>query len=141
MELARYALERGPLFSPQYLQHAIHLYNYAVSNFGAVRVVSKNDSLLLMGEQDGDHKPWGGACSKLAAVSAALWNATGNATYANVAVGVLNWMTYYVDTDGCPASLQDRSPASRGGWQQDAHEDKVHSIVWALLHLQSLIVN
>jgi hypothetical protein len=45
----------------------------------------------------------------------------------------LNYLTYFVDpTDGCPAALQDNEKPKRGGWQQDAFEDKLVGIIVAL---------
>lgn len=38
------------------------------------------------------------------------------------------------DADGCPASLH-RGPGERGGWQEDAHTDVVHSVIDALVAL------
>lgn len=62
-------------------------------------------NVTIMGEQDFDHKPWGGACSKLPAVAAMYACVGGPAYYRKMAEIALNWMTYFVDVDGCPTAL------------------------------------
>jgi len=97
-------------------------------------------NVTTMGEQDDDHKPWGGANTKLIKVAAAFASAleeSGNSNSAaywrNMAERGLAYWTYYVDSDGCPSALEQAgSEFGRGGWQEDAHTDVVHNIVDAL---------
>ena len=84
--------------------------------------------------QDRDHKAWGGANSKLAAVSLLLACA-GERRHEQMGANNARWMAYFVDpADGCPAAASFTVNASveRGGWQQDAHTDVVHNLVDAL---------
>lgn len=81
-----------------------------------------------------DHKAWGGANSKLGAVTLMLACA-GERAYYQMGVNNALWMAYFVDaSDGCPAaaSFAVNVSVDRGGWQQDAHTDVVHNLVDAL---------
>lgn len=137
LELARYLLERQSGLDPQWLEHAESLMQFALSLFGGQRPWN----VTVMGEQDNDHKPWGGANSKLIAVAAlhAVATRQPQGFFANVARRLLAWWTYFVDSDGCPAAhvshavldlvgltTHDRvvrqedgvsSHSDRGGWQ------------------------
>lgn len=131
MELARYMLERGEQFHPSYLNMSQHLFDYAVRNFGLQRA----NNVTIMGEQDGDHKPWGGACSKLPMVAALLAQRGGGARLRKEAELALNYMSYFVDLQrggGCPAALQDGAKPKCGGWQQDAFQDKLVGVIVAM---------
>ena len=60
--------------------------------------------------------------------------AGGPSWYGTMAANNFAWMTYFVDTDGCPSpqSFAENVTVSRGGWQEDAHTDVVHNMVDAL---------
>jgi len=47
-----------------------------------------------------------------------------------IARQALNYCLYALDDDGCPADRADRP--GRGGWQEDAHTDKLHNFVDAM---------
>jgi len=91
----------------------------------------------LVGEQDIDGKPWGGACSKLGGVAALFHAAGGGERYAHLARRNLAFMTYLIDTDGCPTDLVTPNAVearpTRGGWQEDCHTDVLHNFVDALV--------
>lgn len=68
---------------------------------------------------------------------------TGDATYSSAALKIaqtlaerlhayqaLTLLVYAINDDGCPVDLA--LSAGRGGWQEDAHLDKVHNFVDAL---------
>ncbi len=58
-----------------------------------------------MGEQDVDRRAWGGACSTLGGVAAMFYAAGGgDDEYRGMAYRNLNWVTYYIDSDGYPGA-------------------------------------
>eukprot|EP01116_Phalansterium_solitarium_P016560 TRINITY_DN3868_c0_g1_i1.p1 TRINITY_DN3868_c0_g1~~TRINITY_DN3868_c0_g1_i1.p1 ORF type:complete len:454 (-),score=74.81 TRINITY_DN3868_c0_g1_i1:152-1480(-) len=137
MEMARYLIEKKDALDPLWFNHTQQLLNFSLSLFGRERPFG----VMVMGEQDQDHKPWGGANSKLGSIAAKFACAGGYLdNYTNdqlwrLANLNLNWITYFRDNDGCPAALEDgvnSTTVARGGWQEDAHTDVVHSLVDAL---------
>ena len=77
-----------------------------------------------------DRNPWGGINSTYGAVLAQYSAATGSPVYKRVAEQALTFALYAVEDNGCPHdSVLNAEP---GGWQEDAHTDKVHNIVDAL---------
>ncbi len=53
--------------------------------------------------------------------------ATGSNEYKAVARQALTYCLYAVNDDGCPG---DRAIVpGRGGWQEDAHTDKLHNLI------------
>jgi hypothetical protein len=42
----------------------------------------------------------------------------------------LNYCLYAVNDDGCPGDQATKS--GRGGWQEDAHTDKLHNLLDAM---------
>jgi len=134
MDLARYLLEKQDAIDPQWLLHTQTLLNYTWTLFSQ----SRPYYVTVMGEQDNDHKPWGGANSRLSAISALYAYRTGSSAYHDMAVRGLAWWTYFVDNDGCPSAKEDGAlkPEDRGGWQEDAHTDVVHNIVDTLAYLK-----
>jgi hypothetical protein len=57
-------------------------------------------------------------------------SATGSQEYKGLAWQALNYALYAIDTDGCPGDGAWR--AGRGGWQEDAHTDKLHNFLDAI---------
>lgn len=127
LETARYLIEKRRMRDPaQWRTRVQRLLDASLHLFG----LSRPGNVTLIGEQDKDHKPWGGTCSKLPAVAALYACAGGPPRYRRMAELALSWLTYFTDTDGCPAALldaQDGAAAVRGGWQEDAHTDVVHN--------------
>ena len=131
LELARFLIEsRASGHVPDWRERAVQLVDYSLLLFGHSQV----GNTTIMGEQDRDHKAWGGANSKLSAVLLMLACA-GETRYQQIGLNNAMWMAYFVDpSDGCPAAASFTVNASteRGGWQQDAHTDVVHNLVDAL---------
>jgi hypothetical protein len=57
--------------------------------------------------------------------------ATGSNEYKALALQALNFATYALNDDGCPCERSGFQPC-RGGWQEDAHTDKIHNFIDAL---------
>lgn len=124
LELARYLLEQQDNLDANWQQHVETLFDFALTYFAQ----SRTGNVTVLGEQDHDHKIWGGTCSKLASV-AAHWASVGGPSYFGVmASNLLNYMTYFVDSDGTPSALLDTaSPQPKMGWQQDSLTDVLHN--------------
>ena len=84
----------------------------------------------VSGEQDSDRDPWGGILSTYGAVLSLYSAATGSPEYKGIAYQALNLCLYAVDDNGCPRDSLLHSQC--GGWQEDAHTDKIHNIVDAI---------
>ncbi len=125
MNLARYLIEKRGKFDPSWREHSHTLIQFVTRNFTGLR-----DGVPVCGEQDGDHEPWGGANSTYGAVLAMYCAATGSHEYELLARESLNFGLYAIDSDGCPG--QNALEALRGGWQEDAHTDKIHNYVDAM---------
>eukprot|EP00047_Mylnosiga_fluctuans_P009910 m.264764 g.264764 ORF g.264764 m.264764 type:complete len:167 (-) comp28568_c0_seq1:172-672(-) len=130
IELARYLLEEKSALDSQWLEHAQALLAYALADLG----YAAPGNTTLVGEQDEDTKAWGGANSRLGSVAAILACLGGPKYYAQLGQNNVAWMTYFIDVDGCssPNAYLFGEPAPRGGWQEDAHTDVLHSIVDAM---------
>lgn len=124
LNLARYLIERKESLDPDWKADAKTLIDFAAYNFTSVQA-----GVPVCGEQDHDKNAWGGANSTYGAVLAMYSAATGSPEYKGVAWQALNYCLYAVNDDGCPS---DSVQHSRGGWQEDAHTDKIHNIVDAL---------
>jgi len=124
LNLARYLIEAKEKLDPDWQTHARALIEFVNRNFTRIQ-----HGILICGEQDTDLKPWGGIISTYGAVLA-LYTATGSDEYKGLAWQALNFTLYASDTDGCPGE-QALYPC-RGGWQEDAHTDKIHNFVDAL---------
>jgi hypothetical protein len=74
--------------------------------------------------------PWGGALSTYGAVLAMYSVIASSEEYKGLAWQALNYGFYATNNDGCPrdSSLQ----PGRGGWQEDAHSDKIHNCLDAM---------
>lgn len=128
LEMARYLIERREALDPDWKTHAKQLIQFSLRYFSN----TQPGGVTRMGEQDTDVKAWGGACSKLGGVTALFYAAGGGEPYKEMAFRNLNWMTYFIDEDGCPAQRADADNTSRGGWQEDCHTDVIHNFVDAM---------
>ncbi|MBX7258821.1 MAG: hypothetical protein K1Y02_20835 [Candidatus Hydrogenedentes bacterium] len=128
LETARYLIERKESLDPDWKADVDRLIQFALAHFSS----TKPGGVTLMGEQDDDTSPWGGACSKLGGVAAMFYAAGGDDRYRDMAYGNLTWMTYFIDNDGCPAQRVDNERVRRGGWQEDCHTDVIHNFMDAL---------
>ncbi len=128
LEMARYLIEQKDALDPDWKSLAERCIQFATTHFA----IEKPGGAVLMGEQDSDKRPWGGACSKLGAVAALFYAAGGGEQYKELAYRNLNWATYFVDEDGGPAALWLEDEFKKGSWQEDCHTDVVHNFVDAL---------
>jgi hypothetical protein len=131
LELARYLIERKEALDPDWRADAEKLIQFALKNFSSARP----GGVTVMGEQDDDHDPWGGACSKLGGVAAMFYAAGGGDAYKEIAYRNITWMMYFIDENGCPAQKADGVNPRHGGWQEDCYTDVVHNFVDALVAL------
>ncbi len=128
LETARYLIERKEKLDPQWKDHAGKLIQFAIDHFS----FTAPGGVTLMGEQDYNKSPWGGACSKLGGVAAMFYAAGGGDRYKEIAYRNLTWMTYFIDDDGCPSQKAAADRFVRGGWQEDCHTDVLHNFVDAM---------
>lgn len=126
LNLARYLIERRDALDPDWKTDAKVLIDFAALNFTSVR-----DGVPVCGEQTYDKKPWGGADSTYGAVLAIYAAATGSVAYKALAWQALNYSLYAVNDDGCPCDGAWHG-ACRGGWQEDAHTDRIHNFMDAI---------
>jgi hypothetical protein len=125
LNLARYLIEKQNALDPDWKPHVRALIEFVNRRFITVR-----DGIAVCGEQTNDLDPWGGILSTYGAVLAMFSKATGSNEYRAVARQTLNYCLYAVNDDGCPSDQATRS--GRGGWQEDAHTDKLHNILDAI---------
>ena len=126
LNLARYLLEKKDEIDSAWQLHAHELIEFVNRNFTSI-----NHGVNICGEQDHDKDPWGGILSTYGAVLAIYTAATGSSEYKGLAMQALNFATYALNNDGCPCERAGFSPC-RGGWQEDAHTDKIHNFIDAL---------
>ena len=125
LNMARYLVEKRGALDPDWKLDSKSLIDFAVRNFCSVR-----SGLILCGEQDRDRKPWGGAFSTFGGVLAQYSAATGDPEYKGMAWQILTLGLYAIGSDGAPrASILQ---AVSGGWQEDAHTDKIHNYIDAM---------
>lgn len=125
LNTARYLIEKKAALDPEWDRDARTLIEFVGANLLNVRF-----GVAVCGEQDEDRNPWGGINSTYGAVLAQYSAATGSPVYKRVAEQALAFALYAVEDNGCPHdSVLNAEP---GGWQEDAHTDKVHNIVDAL---------
>jgi hypothetical protein len=125
LNLARYLIEAKSSVDMNWQEDAKTLIDFVNRTFTHIRY-----GVTICGEQDEDHDPWGGINSTWGAVLALYSKATGSPEYRNLAHEALTFCLYAVADNGCPRdSLHNPDD---GGWQEDAHTDKVHNIVDAL---------
>lgn len=125
LNLARYLIERKSAIDPEWRGDAHALIEFVNRTFTHVRY-----GVTICGEQDEDHDPWGGINSTWGAVLAMYSKATGSEEYRVLAREALTFCLYAIADNGCPRDSL-HNPED-GGWQEDAHTDKVHNIVDAL---------
>jgi hypothetical protein len=131
LNLARYLLEKRQAIDTAWQLHAHALIEFVNQNFTGI-----NYGVPICGEQDHDKDPWGGILSTYGAVLSMYTAATGSNEYKSIAVQALNFGTYALNPDGCPCEKAGSSPC-RGGWQEDAHTDKIHNFIDALAAMQA----
>jgi hypothetical protein len=125
LNLARYLAEGKDRLDPQWKEDAGELIDFVARTFTNVR-----SGVPVCFEQDQDRQPWGGVNSTWGGTLAVYSKATGSKQYELVAREALNYIIYAVNDDGCPRDLPARD--GRGGWQEDAHTDKIHNFVDAM---------
>jgi hypothetical protein len=125
LSLARYLIEKKQAVDDDWQEHAKLLIDFCVRRFTVFR-----SGALMCGEQDYDKEPWGGIASTFGAVLAMYSAATGSPEYKGIAYQNLNYVLYAINDDGCPRENALRP--GRGGWQEDAHTDKIHNFMDAL---------
>jgi hypothetical protein len=128
LSMARYLMEERDSLDPDWKEDAEKLIQFALKHFSHTRP----GGVILMGEQDVDRRAWGGACSTLGGVAAMFYAAGGGDQYRDMAYRNLNWMTYYIDSDGCPGALTGETEWRKGGWQEDCHTDVIHNFMDAI---------
>jgi len=128
LEMARYLIEKKEKLDPEWKSMAQKCIDFAMDHFS----IQMPGGVTLMGEQDSDLRPWGGACSKLGGVAALFYAAGGGERYREIALRNLNWVTYFIDSDGGPAAMCDAKEFRKGSWQEDCHTDVVHNFIDAL---------
>jgi hypothetical protein len=125
LNLARYLIEKKDALDPEWKEDARALIEFTIRRFTSIR-----NGVPVCGEQDYDKNPWGGILSTYGAVLAMYSAATGSQEYKGLACQALNYCLYAIDNDGCPRDSALRP--GRGGWQEDAHTDKIHNFMDAL---------
>ena len=126
LNLARYLLEKREAVDPDWRAHTDALMRFVHLNFASVR-----DGVVICGEQDDDKNPWGGILANYGGVLSMYAAATGSERYARWAHETLSYGLYTTGADGCPSdSTRHDTP---GGWQEDAHTDKLHNYMDALV--------
>jgi hypothetical protein len=124
LSLARYLLEKREALDPDWQADTETLLAFVGANFVDPDAATGFSVCI---EQDFDRKPFGGIVSTYAAVLAMYAKATHSEWHRLRAYQSLTILQYAINDDGCPKdqTLQ----AGRGGWQEDAHTDKVHNLV------------
>lgn len=125
LNLARYLIEKQATLDPDWQQDAKALIEFTIRHFTSIR-----SGVPVCGEQTYDKEPWGGILSSYGAVLAMYTVATGSNEYRALASEALNYVIYATNDDGCPR--ENALGAGRGGWQEDAHTDKIHNFVDAM---------
>jgi hypothetical protein len=125
LQMARYLMEGREALDPDWRAHTDTLMAFVEGEF-----LRDYMGFTVCIEQDWDQKPFGGVLSSYAATTARYAAITGSAEHRGRAYTALSLLAYAVDDDGCPNDLV--LEMARGGWQQDAHTDKVFNIVDAL---------
>jgi len=125
LNLARYLIEKKEAVDADWAVDAKTLIDFTIKNFTSIRT-----GVPVCGEQTYDKEPWGGILSTYGAVLAMYSAATGSDEYKALAYQALNYALYAINDDGCPRENSVRP--GRGGWQEDAHTDKIHNFVDAM---------
>ncbi len=125
LNMARYLLEKKEKLDTAWQKYAYDLIEFVNKNFTGIR-----QGVTICGEQDHDKDPWSGILSTYGAVLIMYTAATGSDEYKSLGIQALNFVTYALNDDGCPC--EQAGYACRGGWQEDAHTDKIHNFIDAL---------
>lgn len=125
LHLARYLMEAQEKLDPRWRELTETLLGFVDRNF----VVMYRGFPVCI-EQDWDRKPFGGILSNYGAAMAEYARLTGSAVHRARARQALDLLIQIIDEDGVPNDLA--LEPNRGGWQQDAHTDKVHNFLDAL---------
>jgi hypothetical protein len=125
LNLARYLIEKREALDPDWEEDSKALIDFTIKRFTSIR-----NGIPVCGEQDYDKNPWGGILSTYGAVLAMYCKATGSQEYKGIAHQALNYCLYAISEDGCPGDGANK--AKRGGWQEDAHTDKIHNYLDAM---------
>ncbi len=125
LNTARYLIEKKEALDADWKQHA-----KALIEFVNRRFITVHNGVAVCGEQTYDLAPWSGILSTYGGVLALYAAATGTHMYEAIAYQALNYVLYGSDDDGCPADRGFDKP--RGGWQEDAHTDKIHNFLDAI---------
>ncbi len=125
LNLARYLIEKQVPLDPDWQKDAQALIEFTIRSFTSIR-----SGVPVCGEQTYDKEPWGGILSSYGAVLAMYTKATGSDEYKSLASQALNYVIYATNDDGCPR--ENALATGRGGWQEDAHTDKIHNFVDAM---------
>ena len=122
---ASYLMERHAALDPDWIRHADTLLRFVEGSF-----VDVNNGFPVCIEQDRDRKPFGGILSTYAAAEARWAAFTGDAGRRARAYMATALLIQSIGGDGCP---DDRAlNGGCGGWQEDAHTDRVHNIMAVL---------
>ena len=100
LNMVRYLIEEKEELDANWLNLAEKCIQFALRHFA----IEKPGGVTLMGEQDVDKREWGGACSTLGGVAAMFYAAGGGEKYKEIAYRNLNWVSYFIDSDGGPAA-------------------------------------
>ncbi len=126
LNLARYLLEKKEALDPDWQKDARTLIEFVNRTFTHIF-----SGVVACGEQDADQRPWGGIAAPYGAVLAMFTKATGSDEFKGIAWQTLNYTLYSINDDGCPYDGIWKGDG-RGGWQEDAHTDKLHNYVDAM---------
>ena len=126
LNTVRYLCEKQDALDLDWEQDAHLLIEFVNKRFTSI-----HSGVLVCGEQDDDINPWGGAVSTYGGVLAVYSKATGSDEFKGLAWQVMNYALYATDDDGCPSEAVWKGKR-RGGWQEDAHTDKLHNFVDAM---------
>jgi hypothetical protein len=125
LSLARYLLEQQSALDPDWQADTAALLDFVNENF-----VDVIQGFPVCVEQDFDREPFGGILSTYGAVNAMYAKVAGTTPQRLHAYQALTILVYAINDDGCPVDLA--LSAGRGGWQEDAHLDKLHNFADAL---------
>ena len=128
LNTARYLIEKKEVLDRNWKEMAAQCIDFAMRHFS----LQRPGGVTLMGEQDVDKREWGGACSTLGGVAAMFYAAGGGEKYKEIAYRNLNWVSYFIDSDGGPAALCGAKGWKKGSWQEDCHTDVVHNFLDAM---------
>ena len=125
LNLARYLLEKRTAIDPDWRRDAGTLIDFVRRKFTHTEF-----GIVVCHEQDEDHDAWGGVNSTYGAVLARYAKAIDSKALADEARQALDFTLYSIDDAGRPRDLF--SHAAPGGWQEDAHTDVIHNVIYAM---------